>query len=493
MASTTSWEVGPAGLSMRRAPSSVLNSVMGAMGGVEGAFAAGNDLALHQEGMARQAGAGRGVMAAAAEWGGDFIDVDLVSLGAEADAGEVGPQFLEDAGDDDRFDGADVVDEALRVVRPGARAGEIGLLQPEIGDPVLVCEVKMIVDVLQQAHARERIGLVNLVANPGEVGAALDEFAGDGQRGGRGAGILERAGVSGDGGEKIVGDERCDRPIGGFEQMEDQFPGGRFPVGDPVQVTVAGVAGVVIDIDEQFSRADVPRDLAKALEAGAVGGDDAVELASPLWRAENLLRIQEGALARDGMLVPAGARFAFILEGVSQAELRADAIAIGTDVADDAEGGTAANPVEDAPDDFRFHVAGPDFSSSSMMASTRLPRSMESSTMKRRCGTYFRMTALATRDWMRERCLFNMMRPVRCCSALPRMPMKTVARRRSPATSTSLTVMTPAWSMGISRRMASPISRFNSSRTRWSRWEGMLDIHGWGRQHQSLGATFSTE
>ena len=73
-------------------------------------------------------------MAAAAELRGDFVHVHLVAFGAQADARQFRFHFLKDAGDHDRFDGADVVNQTFGVVALGAGAGEIGLLQPEVGD-----------------------------------------------------------------------------------------------------------------------------------------------------------------------------------------------------------------------------------------------------------------------------------------------------------------------------------------------------------------------
>lgn len=66
------------------------------------------------------------MVAAAAELGGDGVDVHLLALGAEADAGQAGFGLLEGAGDDDGFDVADVVDEAFAVAGRGAGAVVVG-------------------------------------------------------------------------------------------------------------------------------------------------------------------------------------------------------------------------------------------------------------------------------------------------------------------------------------------------------------------------------
>src|SRR5262249_34341334 len=150
-------------------------------------------------------------------------------------------------------------------------------------------------------------------------------------------------------------------------------------------------------------------------------------------------------------LVPDGDFLAGVVEGEGQPELGADAIAIGPNVADDADRFAVANRLHDSPND-ALHSETGDFSSSSIIWRTRLPRATDSSTTNRSWGVYFRTTALATRPWMRARFRWRSTKPVFCCSWPPRMLMKTTADFRSPPTSTSLTVTRPAWSTGISRR-----------------------------------------
>jgi len=90
-------------------------------------------------------------MSAAAELRGDFVHVHLVAFRAQADAREFGFDFLEDARDDDRLDGADVVNEPLGIVALRAGAGEIGFLQPQIGDLVVGSETEFAVNMLEMA------------------------------------------------------------------------------------------------------------------------------------------------------------------------------------------------------------------------------------------------------------------------------------------------------------------------------------------------------
>src|SRR6266516_543688 len=289
-----------------------------------------------------------------------------------------------------------------------------------------------------------------------------------------GAWILKRAGGGGDSGEQAVSDGPGDGPAGVLEQAVDQFAGGRLFGGNPIEVGITGIAGVVIDVDERLSVCDAVARYAQALEAGTVGGHDAIELAARVGQFEEFLRVEEGQFRGDGMFVPTNHVLAFVLQSQRQAELGADAIAIGPDVADDTDRVTFPDGLGDLQDDAgRLHASDAGRSNSSMSCKTRLPRSKESSTTKRRWGMYLRITALATSPWMRARVCCRVASPILCWSGLPRTLTKTRALRRSPAISTSLTVISPALPTGISRRMASPMARFNNSRTRSSRWEAI--------------------
>ena len=106
-----------------------------------------------------------------------------------------------------------------------------------------------------------------------------------------------------------------------------------------------------------FRFGDALADRAQALEAGAVGGDHAVEFQAALRLLEQAVGVEKLVFLRDGILVPADDLLAFVLQRQRQAELRADAIAVRPDVADDAKGLALADGVEDAVNDFRmtFH------------------------------------------------------------------------------------------------------------------------------------------
>ena len=94
----------------------------------------------------------------------------------------------------------------------------------------------------------------------------------------------------------------------------------------------------MVNVDEHFPVGDALAGLAQPLEARAVGGDDAVEFLAALRLLKQAVGIEKFVFLRNGILVPADDFFAFVSQRQRQAELRADAIAVRPDVADDAKG-----------------------------------------------------------------------------------------------------------------------------------------------------------
>ena len=89
----------------------------------------------------------------------------------------------------------------------------------------MVGQAEVAVDVPQQPGAGERIGLVDFVADLGEVGAAAHQFAGHVIGAGARGGILKRAGV----GETAVKRQSAIGLVMGhsaiLQQAEDEFAG----------------------------------------------------------------------------------------------------------------------------------------------------------------------------------------------------------------------------------------------------------------------------
>lgn len=291
-------------------------------------------------------------MAAATEFSGDFVDVHLLIFRAQADARQVRLQFLEEAGDHDGRDGADVIDKAFGVVRFRSCSGVVGFFQPEIGDLVVMYEAEIRINVLEQFRARKGIGLINLVANGREIGAASDEFRADVECAGTRRGILKRAGIGRNGGEEAIRDLFRDRPLGDFKEAENQFAAGGFAGRNPVHMGVARVAGVMVNIDELLAIGDAGTDGPETFKARAIRGDDAVKFLAAFWLLEEAFGIEEGEFLGHRVLVPDGDFFPLAFESEGKAELGTDAIAIRPDMADDAKSAMVADFFEDPVDGF---------------------------------------------------------------------------------------------------------------------------------------------
>ena len=118
-------------------------------------------------------------------------------------------------------------------------------------------------------------------------------------------------------------------------------------------MAIARVARVMIDVDELFAIRDARAHGAKTLETGAIGGDDAVKFLAAFGFLKKGIRIEEREFLRHAVFVPDGDFFALVFQREGEAELGADAIAIGPNVADDAKGLVLADFFENAVDDFR--------------------------------------------------------------------------------------------------------------------------------------------
>ena len=84
-----------------------------------------------------------------------------------------------------------MINQTFGVICLGAGAGEVGFLEPEVGDAVVVSELKLAVNVFKKTRAGQREGLIDFIANLREVRAAGDELRSDVERAGACAGILE--------------------------------------------------------------------------------------------------------------------------------------------------------------------------------------------------------------------------------------------------------------------------------------------------------------
>src|SRR5437867_2582800 len=287
--------------------------------GVEGAFQGRDDFALHRNGFAGNARASSRRMAASTELGGNLIDVHLLTLRAQTDPGQFRFDFFEDTGNHDRGNGADVIDQPFRVAALSARASEVGFFEPKVGDLIFVCEMEMAVNMFQQPGAGQRVGLIDLIADFGQVRTAVDQLARHMITARTCARILKRAGISRNGGEKAISDRFRDWPFGEFEQAEDQFAARGLTRGNPIKISITSIALVMIDVDKHFALRDARADGSQPFETGGVSRNDTIEFQPRLWFLKNLFRIEEFVFLRNAIFIPTEDFFPLVPQSQRQA------------------------------------------------------------------------------------------------------------------------------------------------------------------------------
>ncbi len=93
----------------------------------------------------------------------------------------------------------------------------------------------------------------------------------------------------------------------------------------------------MVNVDENFPVGDALASFAEPLEARAIRRDDAVEFLAALRFLKQAVGVEKFVFLRNGILVPDRHFFALVPQRQRQAELRADAIAIRPDMADNAK------------------------------------------------------------------------------------------------------------------------------------------------------------
>ena len=109
---------------------------------------------------------------------------------------------------------------------------------------------------------------------------------------------------------------------------------------------------MVVNVDEELAVGDGGAHPAEALEAGRVHSDNAVELKAPPGLLDDVVRVEEPVLLGNGVLIPASHLLPFVAQGQREPELRADAIPVRADVADDAKRLAGPNALDDTIYDF---------------------------------------------------------------------------------------------------------------------------------------------
>ena len=281
-----------------------------------------------------------------------------------------------------------MIDQSFRVFDRGPGPHEVVRAQPEVTDLVFVLEPEAVEDMPEKFDTGQGIGVVDLVADGRQIGAAFHPLARDMVSRRARRRILEGARVRRDRREQAVGDGLGDGPARFAQQAENKDPGGRLAWGHPVDVAEAGVARVMINVDQHLAVGDVLAHGSQPFVAGRVGGDHRVKRPPRPGLFEDLVRIEKAQFRRHRILVPANDILAAVDQGQGQTELGADAVAVRSQMADDADALQGPDGVDDPADDLRrrLHSFGRSFSICSSRAITRSPSTMESSITNRRVG-----------------------------------------------------------------------------------------------------------
>src|SRR5262249_54867240 len=225
------------------------------------------------------------------------------------------------------------------------------------------------------------------------------QFGGDFKGAGSGIRITERAGISRNSDVERIGCSVSQGKVFSPDKLIDDFPRCRCDRIDINQVAVCRVADVVININPGIAMADRAKGATQALPACRIKRNDHVKVLRFARRRGNEVRLfQKAKASRQSLFVPGYHSFAKLLDAERQGKLRADRITIRPDMTENRKLIRRA----DCSGDFtkrNVHQSSLDLSRSCMISSTRLPRSMESSSLKLRWGVYFKTTLLASSRW----------------------------------------------------------------------------------------------
>jgi len=165
---------------------------------------------------------------------------------------------------------------------------------------------------------------------------------------------------------------------------------------NPVDVPISRITWMMVDVDEKFAGLNMIGHRSQALIRGRINGDDTIKCSVGWFRGfQKTLGIHELEFGWGGILIPATHIQSLRLQGECQCQLRANAVSIRPDVADNTELLHALDGFKNLEDGFGclLHVSrSPLCSISSMMSSTLFPIAMESSNVKRTRGEYLSCT-----------------------------------------------------------------------------------------------------
>src|SRR3989338_4211045 len=229
-------------------------------------------------------------VAAAAEAPRDLRNVDPL-LGAEIDL-DLLFFFAEENGDLDPFDGADRVNNADQVFRPGVRRRHHLFGDGGPGDLAVFGKLYVRERLGRDAHAGDGLCVVNARRQLRRVDAGLDQLRRD-QEGLRVRVVIaEIAGVGDDRSVEAVGHRLVQLDLQEFGQVVDQLAdAGGAP--DAIDIAELGIIGMMVDIDDprgDLSQLDLIPD---ARDVGGVNDKADVKVMEVGHRPLDLLRAGE--------------------------------------------------------------------------------------------------------------------------------------------------------------------------------------------------------
>ena len=184
----------------------------------------------------------------------DRRHVELVGRCTQADASRrpVAPRRLADQRRHVRaLDGAQVVDDPLRVRLGRAHLGEVAAQEVRDHEPAALVDLGALQRPRQELHLRELDALVDVLEDLVHVRARLDELRRQPQRLRGRVRVLEPPGVGDERDVERLGDVRRQLDAELAQQVADDLAGRRRVRDDEVHVAEARVVVVVIDVDDE--------------------------------------------------------------------------------------------------------------------------------------------------------------------------------------------------------------------------------------------------
>ena len=180
--------------------------------------------------------------------------------------------------------------------------------------------------------------LVQSAVEAADINPAFEQISYLAQDFGCGGAVLEGAGIGADGGVERISYRGGHFHAQGLDEFEDDAATGGGGALYDVDVAVAGVGAVVVDVDDAGMGSEaLRRYVAQALPITGVHADEHLRQLGPGLRqgANGIRPGQEGIAARHAVFIPQRDLFAHSSQSQPQCQRGADGIAIRPEVGDD--------------------------------------------------------------------------------------------------------------------------------------------------------------